>query len=153
MGRKRGKSKSSDRGWERCQDRERGTEGKKGEGIKGWLVAHVMEETWSLASLAGSLLMCFTHPAKSMGADHWTLNFNCPPPIGDMTPLTNSVCAQYTSPLMMVNAMEHMCNIMRKRHANSENESESKWSRTLSSDSEWGTLGRLRGGKNTVQPR
>lgn len=103
-----------------------GQRGKKGEGIKGWLVAHVMEETWSLASLAGSLLMCFTHPAKSMGADHWTLNFNCPPPIGDMTPLTNSACAQYTSPLMMVNAMEHMCNIMRKRHANSENESESK---------------------------
>ena len=28
---------------------------KKKKGIKGWLVAHVMEETWSLASLAGSL--------------------------------------------------------------------------------------------------
>lgn len=34
------------------QDRE---EGKKREGIKGWLVEHVMEEAWSLARPCGSL--------------------------------------------------------------------------------------------------
>ncbi len=38
------------------QDRKMRQEKRKNrEGIKGWLVAHVMEETWSLASLAGSL--------------------------------------------------------------------------------------------------
>lgn len=49
---------------------------------KGRLVARVMKETWSLASRAGEPLMCFTHPAKSIAAERWTLNFNSLHPQG-----------------------------------------------------------------------
>lgn len=57
--------------------------------------------------------MCFTHPAKSTGADHWTLNFNCPPPIGDMTPLTNK-CTLVRSVYLTTNDGE--CNGAHAQH-------------------------------------
>lgn len=87
--------------------------------------------------------MCFTHPARSTGAGRWTLNFNCPPPIRDMTlPQTHSPQqhvihrrrqrheAYRTSNDGERNAAHAHTLWYRQRHAH-KCESERKWSSTL----------------------
>lgn len=107
------KSRGSDRGWEGNQgraERRDGRRGKRGRELK--LASGTCNRgNLVISQLCREPLMCFTHPAKSTRADHWTINFNSRHPPGTR-------CLSQTSALWRARRGKSVCDpqIKSKRH-------------------------------------